>query len=65
MHTVATYFISIIFVSVSGLIQHKRVGEGFIENTVLASSSQSSTEITSTKHRDFSPDETILSHKMQ
>jgi hypothetical protein len=65
MHTVVTYFIGIIFVSVSGLIQHTRVGEGLIDDTGLASSAQSSTEITSTKHKDFFPNETIFFENMQ
>jgi hypothetical protein len=65
LHTVVTYFIGIIFLSVSGLIQHKRIGEGLIDDTGLASSAQFSTEITSAKHKDFSPDETILFDKMQ
>jgi hypothetical protein len=65
MHTAVTYFIGIIFVSISGLIQHKLVGEGLIDKTVLASSAQFPTEITSTKHKYFSPNETILCDKMQ
>jgi hypothetical protein len=65
MHTVATYFVGIILVSVSGTIQHKRAGEGLIEDTGLAYSAQSSTEISSTTIKDFSPDESILFEKMQ
>jgi hypothetical protein len=48
MHTVATYFVFIILISISGRIQHKRVGEGLIENTGLTYYAQSSTEISST-----------------
>jgi hypothetical protein len=33
MHTVSTHFISIILVYVSGIIQHKRIGEGLIDDT--------------------------------
>jgi hypothetical protein len=55
VHTVATYFVGIILVSVFGAIQHKRVGEGLIDDTGLAYSAQSSTEISSTTIKDFSP----------
>jgi hypothetical protein len=65
MYTIATYFVGIILVSVSGTIQHKRVGEGLIDDTGLAYSAQSSTEISSTTLKDFSPDESILFDKMQ
>jgi hypothetical protein len=40
-NTVATYFIGIILVSVSGMIQHKRIGEGLIYDTGFAASAQS------------------------
>jgi hypothetical protein len=65
MYTVAPYFIGIIIVSVSSKIQHKCVGEGLIDDTGLAYSTQSSTEISSTTLKDFSPDESILFDKMQ
>jgi hypothetical protein len=65
MHTVATYFIGIILVSVSGMIQHKRIGEGIIDYTGLAASAQSSTEMTPSRYKQFSPDESTLFIKMQ
>jgi hypothetical protein len=65
MHTVATYFIGIILVSVSGMIQHKRIGESLIYDTVLAASAQSSKETTPSRHKQFSPDESALFIKMQ
>jgi hypothetical protein len=65
MHTIATYFDGVIFVSVSGLIQHKRVGEGLIDDTGLAYSALSSTKISSATLKDFSPDESALFDKMQ
>jgi hypothetical protein len=65
VHTVVTYFVGIILVSVSGTIQHTRVGEGLIDDTGLAYSAQSSTEISSTTIKDFSPDESIIFDKMQ
>jgi hypothetical protein len=63
MHTVATYFVGIIFVSVSGSIQQKRVDEGLIDDTSLTYSAQSSTEISSTTLKDFSPNESMLFDK--
>jgi hypothetical protein len=36
MHNIATLFFGIILVSVSGRIQHKRVGEGLIDDTGLS-----------------------------
>jgi hypothetical protein len=65
MHNVDTYFVGIILVCVSGIIQHKCVGEGIINNTSLAYSAPSSTEFSSTKIKDFSADESILFGKMQ
>jgi hypothetical protein len=65
MHTVATYFIGIVLVSVSGMIQHKRIGEGLIDDRGLAASAQSSTEMTLLRHKQFSPDESSLFIKMQ
>jgi hypothetical protein len=55
MHTVATYFIGIIIVSVSGIIQHTRIGEGLIDDTGLAASVQSSTEMTPSRHKQPPP----------
>jgi hypothetical protein len=40
MHTAATYFFGIILVSVSGAVQHKRVGEGLIDDNGLATFAQ-------------------------
>jgi hypothetical protein len=65
VHTVAIYFGGVILVSVSGIIQHKRVREGLIDDTGLAYSAQSSTEIASTTIKDFSPNESSLFDKMQ
>jgi hypothetical protein len=65
MHTVATYFIGIILVSVSGIILHKHVGEGLIDDTGLAASAQSSTETTSSRNKQFSSDESTLFLKIQ
>jgi hypothetical protein len=66
MHTVATYFVGIILVSIYyGRIQHKCVGEGLIDDTGLAYSAQPSNEISSTQIKYFSPDESILFDKMQ
>jgi hypothetical protein len=65
LHTIVTQFIGIIFVSVSGFIQHKIVGEDVIDDTGLASSTQSSTKLMLTKQKDLLPDETVLFDKMQ
>jgi hypothetical protein len=65
MHTVATYFIGIILVSVSGMRQHKRIGECLIDDTGLVASAQSSTETTPSHHKQFSPDISALFIKMQ
>jgi hypothetical protein len=65
MHTVATYLIGIILVSVSGMIHHTRIGEGLIDDTGIAASAQSSTETTPSRHKQFSPDESALFIKMQ
>jgi hypothetical protein len=65
MHTVSTYFIDIILVSISGLIHHTRVDECIIDDTGLAASAQSSIEITSTKNKYFSPYEILLFDNMQ
>jgi hypothetical protein len=65
MHTVAAYFIGIIPISVSGMIQHKRIGEGLIDDTRLAASAQSSIEMTPLRHKQFTPDESSLFVKMQ
>jgi hypothetical protein len=64
MHTVATYFIGIILVSVSG-IHHKQIGKCLIDDTGLAASAQSSTETKPSRHKQFSPDESTLFVKMQ
>jgi hypothetical protein len=65
MYTFDTYFVGIILVSVSGRKQHKSVGEGLIDNTGLEYSAQFSTEISSTKIKDFSPNESILFDNIQ
>jgi hypothetical protein len=65
MHTVSTYFIGIILVSVSGMIQHKRISEGIIDDTGLAASAQSSTETTPSGHKNFSTDKYALFINMQ
>jgi hypothetical protein len=65
MHTVATYFIGIILVSIPGKIQHKHVGDGLIDETGLSASAQSSVEITTTRTKAFSPDKDALFTKMQ
>jgi hypothetical protein len=65
MHTVATYFIGIILVSVSGIVQHKRVGEVLIDDPGLAASAQSSTDTTSSRNKHFSSDGSTLFLKMQ
>jgi hypothetical protein len=62
---VATYFIGKILVSVSGIIQHKWIGEGLIDNADLAASAQSSTENTSSINKQFTYDESALFFKMQ
>jgi hypothetical protein len=54
IHTVATYFIGIVFVSVSGFIIHKHVGEGLIYETGLATSMQSSINITPSSTKSLS-----------
>jgi hypothetical protein len=51
--------------SVSSKIIHKRIGEGLIDGTGLVVSSQSSTEITSTRVKRFTPDENILFSRMK
>jgi hypothetical protein len=51
--------------SVSSKIVHKHIGEGLIDNTGLVVSSQSSTEITSTCVKRFTPDEEVLFSRMK
>jgi hypothetical protein len=46
-------------------VQHKIVGEGLIDDIGLAASVQSSTEITPSTNKSFSPDEAFLFIKMQ
>jgi hypothetical protein len=65
MHIVATYFIGIILVSGFDTVQHKRVGEGLIDDSGLAASTQSSTKLKPTRNKDFYPDESTLFLKMQ
>jgi hypothetical protein len=65
MHTVATYFICIILVSVSGITQHKRIGEGLIDDTGLAASALLSNETASSRNKQFKPDESALYLNMQ
>jgi hypothetical protein len=65
MHIIATYFIGIILLSVSGVIQHKQVGEGLIDDTGFFESAQSSTEIISSRNKQLSPDESALFLKIQ
>jgi hypothetical protein len=65
MHTIVTYFIGIILVSVSGIIQHKGDGEGLIDDTGLVASAQSSTETTSSRNKRFTSDESTIFLKMQ
>jgi hypothetical protein len=64
MRTITTYFIVIILVSISGVIQHTRVGEVLIDDTGLAASAQSSTEITLSRNKQLSPNESALFLKM-
>jgi hypothetical protein len=63
MHTIATFFIKIVLVSVSK-IYHKRIGEGFIDDAGIAVSAQSSTEITSSRRKRFTTDEGAIFTKM-
>jgi hypothetical protein len=65
MHKVATYFIGIILISVSNSVQHKIVGEGLIDDTRLAVSVESSTEINPSRNKYLSLDEAALFIKMQ
>jgi hypothetical protein len=65
LHTAATYFIGIVILSVYGSAHHKRVGEGFIDDIGHVASSKSSIEITPTRNKYFSPDESALFTKMQ
>jgi hypothetical protein len=51
MHTEATYFIGIILVSVSGMIQHKKNGGALIDDTGLAACDQSSIEMKPSQHK--------------
>jgi hypothetical protein len=62
---VATYFIGIIFVSVSGSVLNKRVGEGLIDETGLATSAHPSIEIPPSSTITLSPDEAALFTKIQ
>jgi hypothetical protein len=50
---------------VSSKIIHKRIGEGLIDDTGLVVSVQSSTEITSTRVKNVTPDEDILFSRMK
>jgi hypothetical protein len=65
MHMFATYFIAIIFVSVSSSVLHNHVGEGLIDKTGLVTSAQSSIESTPSGIRSLSPDEAALFTRMQ
>jgi hypothetical protein len=50
--------------SVSSKVVHKRIGEGFIDDTGLVVSAQASTEITSSRVKRFSHDEAALFARM-
>jgi hypothetical protein len=65
MHTLASSYIGFAMFSVSNKIIHKRIGEDLIDDTGLVVSSQSSTEITSTRVKRFTPDENILFSRMK
>jgi hypothetical protein len=65
MHTLASAYIGFAMFSVSSKIVHKRIGEGLIDDNGLVVSAQSSTYITSTHVKCFTPDEDILFSRMK
>jgi hypothetical protein len=60
MQTLASSYIGFTMFSVSSNIVHTGIGEGLIDDTGLVVYSQSSTEITSTRVKRFTPDEEFL-----
>jgi hypothetical protein len=65
MHTLTSAYIGFIMFSVSNKIVHNHIGEGLIDDTGVMVSAQSSTEITSTRVKYFTPDEDVLFSRMK
>jgi hypothetical protein len=63
MHTGALAFIGILFLSVSGLIQHERISEGFINDTRVGATHPHTTAITPTSQKDLTREEFELHTK--
>jgi hypothetical protein len=46
MHAAALAYVGILFLSVSGLLRHEKIGEGFFDDTGLGTTNPHSTAIT-------------------
>jgi hypothetical protein len=63
MHTAALACIGMLLLSVSGLLRHKRIGEGFIDDTGLGTTYPHPTTITPTSQKVFTSEENRLHKK--
>jgi hypothetical protein len=63
MHVAALVFVGILLLSVSGLLHHKRIGEGFIDDTGIGTTSPHYKAITSTIQKELTNEDQRLQKK--